>query len=259
MAVFILGVLGVMGTIWSAKVDNYAFAQQAKDASGAMYFIEDGKQEFGCSGTLIGFDDHGNGLFLTARHCVWSDGEEDGGEGAGLIHKPITVSFSDNEIGPFYAAVPIKVSSIDDVALLAVFNVEPNHAYVKIGSEFAATTDDKIMNYSFALSAGKTGLPVFFIENSFGHMPLGIHEEMPKWDHAMFIGVPAAPGSSGSGIIDLTQKRLIGVVVGHTPYGSISVAIPVSRVWNFLADPKSEDLTVVQHHERPPVILGTFK
>ena len=50
-------------------------------------------------GWLVGYDNEGNGLFLTARHCIWEDGDEDG-NGAGFIPSEF-VSFRDNLKGPY--------------------------------------------------------------------------------------------------------------------------------------------------------------
>jgi hypothetical protein len=233
----------------SSKIyKQHEFAVRSRAASGAIFLIqEDGKRRFICSGTTIGHAKNGDALFLTARHCVWqdaSDDEENGPSPAKLLGLE-EISFSDNEAGPYYTAVPYKISKTDDVAILELRN-GTGLPTVALGDENRLRAGDTLTNYTFALDLGKIDILLKAVVPAFTHFPVELLKNYPMWAHSMPVDGLVAPGSSGSGLFDPRQRALVGIVVGGGPrLSTLAITIPVSRVWNLLGDPNNvQDLSV---------------
>lgn len=214
------------------------FEPKARQATGAI--IVDGK--FHCSGTEIGHTQDGDGIFLTARHCV---ADLDTNE----VTENFMLSFSDNEGGPYYQAAPIAISSTDDLALLIVRN-GAGIPEVAVRDERVMRDGDPLFNISFPLGGGKLEFHGQYMAPRFPHMAIGL-EDYKVWANSMPVNCTWAHGSSGSGIFSEKQRGLIGVVVGATEEGSYNIAIPGDVVLNFLHDLK--DNTVDKFEQANPV------
>lgn len=212
------------------------FAAQAKAASGAIFLNEKGKRRFICSGTLFAYTPDGDGLFATARHCIWNDADPEEDTEAGLMGNE-EVSFSDNEAGPYFIAAPYKISNTDDVAILLLKNAAGLPA-VRFGTEANLSSGNPLLNFGFGFDLGKTPLPMQAVLPAFAHYDIGIIKVHPEWAHTMPVLGSALPGASGSGLFDSRQQALVGLMVGATPAGGVlSIAEPISRVWALLGDP----------------------
>ncbi len=223
-----------------SRYSKRAFATRSKNAAGAIFLTKDGKRRFICSGTAFATETKsGDVYFLTARHCVYEDANPEEGTPAGLLG-PEEVSFSDNEQGPFYTAIPYKISATDDVAILRLVN-GAGLSTVRFGDEHRLQAGDTLTNYTYALDFGKMPVELKAISPVFNHFPNNLLTNYPVWSNAMPVNGLAAPGSSGSGLFDLKQKALVGIVVGGGPgLGSLVIAIPISRAWRLLSDPAQD-------------------
>jgi trypsin-like peptidase len=224
------------------NVRGQTFHDLSRAASGAVFLdqYDGGQRKFICSGTVIGHLGT-DALFLTARHCVWEDASKgDWFEGPTTAHLlgPEEVSFTDNEQGPFYTAVPLALSSTDDVALLRLVN-GGNLPAVPLGDERRLHNGEPLTNYTFALSFGKMDLNLKAVSPAFAHLPDDLIKEFPMWAHSMPVDGTVAPGSSGSGLFAPSQRALVGVAVGTVHYGGLNIAIPVSCVWTLLEHPET--------------------
>lgn len=202
-----------------------SFEPQARAATGAIFV--DADRRFECSGTEIAHTKDGDGIFLTARHCVAS-------VETNKITRRMQLSFSDNMGGPYYDAVPIAISTSDDLALLLVRN-GASIPEVKIKDERRLRGGDPIFNVSYPLGAGKLIFHGEYLAPRFPMFP-GILADYPMWQFAMPANITWAHGSSGSGVFSSGQRALIAVCVGTFSEGSFNVAIPADRVLDFLAD-----------------------
>ena len=211
----------------------------ARSASGAIFLNHDGERQFICSGTEIGLTPDGGGIFLTARHCVANPETH-------AINKNLTVSFSDNQAGPYYDAEPIALSLTDDIALLYLRNGS-SIPMVRISDERKLSPGDPIFNVSFPLGTGKYTFHGEFLSSVFkvfiDGMPL-------EWLYALPMNLTIAPGSSGSGIFSQKQHALIAVAVGTTRNGGFNIAIPATRVLYLLHDLR--DNTVEKYKQAFP-------
>jgi S1-C subfamily serine protease len=206
--------------------DPSSFEKNAKVSTGAMFVGPD--REFYCSGTEIGKTSDGDGVFLTARHCV-ADADTN------KLSEDIKISFSNDEGGPFYDAKPIAISLTDDLALLLIRN-GGDIPVVRIKDERSLHSGAEIFNVSFPLSTGRQVFHGEYLNPNFASVPDRIIESYPFWIHAMPIDVTLAPGSSGSGVFSESKRALIGVAVGTFESGRYNIVIPADRVTDFLND-----------------------
>jgi len=227
--------LAHLGAAGSRVYKQKEFAVRSRSAAGAIFLTKEGKRRFICSGTSIGHTENGDDLFLTARHCVYEDANPEQGTPAGFLGSE-EVSFSDNEKGPFYVAVPYKISSTDDIAILEVINGK-GLPTVRLGDENLTRPGSLLTNYTYALDFGKMPIEIKSVAPVFAHLPVDLISSFPVWAHSMPIDGMVAPGSSGSGLFDPKQRSLVGVAVGGVTGYSLGIAIPVSRVWKLLSDP----------------------
>jgi len=205
---------------------RHPFEIDARAATGAIFV--GAERRFNCSGTEIGHTSTGDGVFLTARHCV-ADPDTN------VVNQSMKVSFSDNEGGPFYDAMPIAISLTDDVALMLIRN-GAGVPEVRIKDERGLKSGDPIFDVSFPYGTGKQVFYGRFMSSAFLAMPLEIIEQYPFWIHTMPMDVTIAPGSSGSGIYSAKERALIGIAVGDFHSGTYDIVTPADRVLDFLND-----------------------
>lgn len=218
----------ITGCKGAALVNGFrSYESVAQSASGAIFLTDKGGREFFCSGTEIGHTIEGDGVFLTARHCV---ADPDTNE----IRGPLSVSFSLNQGGPFYDAAPIALSLTDDVAVLLIRD-GADVPSVRIRDEKDLIAGDPIFNVSFPLGTGKQIFHGEFMATHFLILPSEILAEYSQWAYTMPMNITIAHGSSGSGIFSNKERALVAVAVGTFQEGSYNIAIPASRVINFLS------------------------
>lgn len=241
------------------------FHQVSVGASGAVFLdqYDGGNRRFYCSGTVIGHTTKGDALFLTAKHCVWQQAVDHEGLFFSDVHParlagPEEVTFAANSGGPYYKAIPFKISRTDDIALLLLKN-GAGLPEVRLGDETLNQADDRLTNYSYGLDYGKFPVSLKFIEPSLAHVPPSILEDYPEWTYAMPVSGSVAPGASGSGVFDPTRRTLIGVAVGITEFGNLSIVVPVSRVWRLLSDPHPLDYWNYVAPPAPTHLTATVK
>jgi S1-C subfamily serine protease len=232
----------------------------------------DGSYAMICSGSLIAYDSDGNGIFLTARHCVWDE------ENGGFIPNEV-VSFRGNLKGPYYQTELLEVAPNDDLAVLRVVNAESaSHPIIpeviESDSEFEQlVAGSPIENVSFPLDIGRVEFHGNFIDSEWPHWSRFL-QSVPQWKRTMPTDITIGPGSSGSPLFDSQTHKLIGVMVGSfTSAGRLTIAespIAISDILNHpekntaLAfaqanSPKEEPFHLPQRNqdaERHPLIPG---
>ncbi len=191
-----------------------------------------------CSGSLIGYDSDGAGLFLTARHCVVNAGDPEEGTGPSFIPNEV-VSFNPNLSGPYYQAEPKFVAQNDDVAVLRVVN--PPHVAVGLesDSDFGKLgAGDPVENVSFPLDMGKLEFHGSFVSPTFPHFSRSLLD-YPEWKRSMPVDITIGHGSSGSPLFDSKTHRVIGVMVGTTGEGRLMIVEPLSVILSVFSDKNS--------------------
>lgn len=235
-------VLAIAGLVYG---ELRPYESTACNATGAIFVGKD--REFNCSGTEIGSTKDGGGIFLTARHCV---ADADTNE----LNENMSVSFSENQAGPFYDAEPVAISSTDDLALLYLRN-GAGLPSVKVRDNRRLSAGDSIFNVSFPLGTGKQVFHGEYMRGNFAVYTYDGLTEYAFWRYAMPMNLTIAHGSSGSGIFSRREHALVGVAVGTFEEGSFNIAIPSNRVLYFLNDLK--DNTVDKFVQANPIKAGS--
>jgi S1-C subfamily serine protease len=199
-----------------------------------------------CSGSEVGYDSDGNGLFLTAKHCVWEDANPEQGTSAQFIQGEV-VSFADNSAGPYYQTELYAISATDDLAVLKVFNAGTVPTEV-LEDEHVLKAGDPIENVSYPLDMGKLEFHGGFVAPRFPHWTRTF-SDYPQWINSMPVDITIAHGSSGSPIFDSTTHCVIGVLVGTTGEGRLNVAEPISLYFGLMQnlDKNSVDAFLKAH------------
>lgn len=187
-----------------------------------------------CSGSMIGTTNNGaDGLFLTARHCVWDDDEENDGANPHFIPGEV-VSFGDNLAGPYYQTDLYAISVDDDLAVLRVINAGglPTEVFE---DEHSLNPGDPVENISFPLDMGKLEFHGQFVAPVFPHFSRSFRG-YPQWANTMPVDITIGHGSSGSPLFDSKTHCVIGVMVGTTGEGRLMVVEPASRFLSMVSD-----------------------
>lgn len=217
----------IVGSVYTVSKATLSYVNTSNSITATGAIILNGR--FECSGTEIGDTSDGDGVFLTARHCATDlDTNE--------VHHHMLVSFSGDEMGPFYVAEPMAISLTEDIALLRLHN-GAGLPKVKLEDDRHLTVGDPIYNVSFPLSTGKLVFHGQFMASHLGHFPEML-ANYPVWVNAMPMNMTIAHGSSGSGVYDTKTGKLIGIAVGTFSEGSFNLAIPSHRIIDFLKDLK---------------------
>ncbi|MBZ5617095.1 MAG: serine protease [Acidobacteriia bacterium] len=211
-------------------------APHPADSVGAIFY--DGR--FTCSGSEINLPNGGK-AFLTARHCVIDEHFK-------LHAGKRTVSFSNNELGPFYKADLLALGLDDDIALLKLVNDQDVPA-LDLVSEKLEQPNAPIYNISFPLDAGKTQFYGNFIAARFAHVPF-FFEEYPEWHETMPMAMTIAHGSSGSPVFN-KFGQVIGIAVGTFGEGNFNIAEPTTRAWAIATYPESYTWALFQKFHPP--------
>lgn len=199
----------------------------------------DGPYAMICSGALIGYDGDGDGLFLTARHCVFDGDEENGGQNPQFIPNEV-VSFAANLSGPYFQTEVESISQKDDLAVLKVINASKVNGHYIIPEVFEdehnLAPGDPVENVSFPLDMGKLEFHGTFIAPIFPHFSR-IFSDYPQWNRTMPVDITIGHGSSGSPLFDSRTHKLIGVMVGTSGEAQLMVAEPFTAVADLLLHP----------------------
>lgn len=199
--------------------------QKAEGITGALYAVSGDKSAFECSG--FAFEKVSGGyLFATAGHCAKN---EDGSTDFSVKK----VTFSEDESEPFYPAVVIGRSETDDVAVYFI-ETKINIDLLPVASEKDSEPGANIIDPSYILDSGKLVYHGRLVRSYFPHKsPL---DDNPEWKNDMPVNLTAAPGSSGSPIIDTDRGVIIGILVGGYAYPQDIVEVTVAVKSSALID-----------------------
>ncbi len=228
--------------LYANTVVSPASREVEHSAVGAIFMTAPGSdRRFICSGSEIGSDSDGNGIFLTARHCVWNSDNN-------VFYPNEEVSFSDDEKGPFYSTKLYAISQTDDLALLKVINAG-NMPTEVLEDEHALKAGDPVENISFPYGMGKLEFHGNFVSSIFPNFPKEFLEGVPQWRYTMPVDITIEPGSSGSPLFDSKTHCVIGVMVGLFNPGALTIAEPVSRLLDMMTnlDENSPEAFVKAH------------
>lgn len=197
----------------------------SQDASGSM--------KMHCTATAYDKKDGGY-VFATAAHCVGSD-DTTKERSANAANQSFFVTFDEADGKMFYPAKVLGVGYQHRGDDFATFHVKTKEDWptVPLGDEQKETVADgegaPILNVASPLGLGKQ---VFHGYISSLSLDRPIVEDDINWKGSMLLQISAGPGSSGSAIVSVRQRAIVGFLVG-TIGGSNIVAIQVSKFKTF--------------------------
>ena len=190
--------LVVFATVAFANVGApRGFAKKLYDATFALYLTQGKKSTFICTATAFERAPGGYHL-LSAGHCV---------EGV-----PTTMSFAvAEEIGGTLTPVNIVRARDTEEVDFSSFYLQTTKHYpvIPLGNENESYVGDKTVDASFSMGLGKqiiTGQVVSEV--------LGNSNDCSDCAGRYLVQMLASSGSSGSAVVSLSSKRIIGVHVG---------------------------------------------
>lgn len=201
--------------------------QDERTVTGTILIPQGNHLEMICSGVETGHDSDGNGVFVTARHCVFD-------ADVNAFYRNEFVSFSADGSGPYYPVELYAVSNTDDLAVLKLKGAG-THPEAQIEDERQLNPGDPVDNISYPEFMGKLEFHGSFVAPRWPHVPEDIRVEFPEWVHAMPVDITIAPGSSGSPLFDSKTHAVIGIMVGSTNEGRLMIAEPITRMIIMLA------------------------
>lgn len=203
-----------------------SLVDKAQAAAVLLYSqTDDGSLRMHCTATA--FEKTAKGyLFVTAAHCVGED-RQSKERSADPTKAEYYVTFDPKGTKAFYPAHPVFVGYQSNGDDFAVFEVETTEHWqtIPLGDEKKEKDGSAIINVASPLGLGKQ---VFHGYISKLEIDRPLVEGSINWKGAMFLSIDAGPGSSGSSVIAVDQRAIVGFLVG-TVGGKNVVAIPVSR------------------------------
>lgn len=205
----------LINTVYQSVVELYR-----EDESGGMHFT--------CTATVYKKTEKGYRL-VSASHCV----EGDKGSEQKTIKFFVTLDQKEKNFIPAKLIETGDKSQGDDFSIFEVetttqFTVTPlgDDAQLKIASE--------VIDIAAPMGLGKQYFAGYVSSPKVDRPPIDAGEV--QWTEIMLVKIGGGPGSSGSAIVSVDQKAIVGFLVGHDSRGEIGfIVVPVTKFKKFEA------------------------
>lgn len=218
--------------------DEKKLGQKVNEAVALLYSQgDDGTMQMRCTATAfekIVEKSTTSYLFASAAHCVGNDDTQHENS-ADAKNIPFYITFDEHGVKRFFSATVHGVGYQHRGDDFLVVQVTTNESWtvIPLGDETKIDDGDddetKIVNVASPLGLGKQ---IFYGNISKLVIDRPVIQGDINWRGAMFLQISAGPGSSGSAIVSVDQKAIVGFLVG-TVGGNNIVAVPVSRFKKF--------------------------
>ena len=241
------------------------FKARAFSATAILYGqTGEGAMEMHCTSTAYA-KIPGGYLFVTASHCVSSQTGQSGEVSRLTLTCPLGgsssectqqilspteekislnpeteyITFDDSKDKEFLRA-EVVVAGLqrigDDFAVLRV-KTDKEIATIPLGDELKETMGSPVINFASPQGLGRQ-LMVGYI--SMPRLDRPVKEGAINWQDSVVLQIPAGPGSSGSSILSLKQRAIIGFLVGTVANNNV-IAIPASKFKAFSTRVNAKD------------------
>jgi hypothetical protein len=207
-----------------------SLVEKVKDATAMLYSqTPDGGMRMRCTTTVFEAherDDKKGYLLATAAHCVAVDD---------LVNSKVKISGAsffisfDEASKKIFHPVHIEAAGFqsrgDDFAVLHAYTDE-EWDILELGDVSSLEPMDEVLNVSAPAGLGLQVLK--------GHISLvSINRPVQtwglNWQSAMLVNLSSGPGASGSAVVSVKQKKIIGFVVGGIGGNPTTVVLTVNR------------------------------
>lgn len=229
ICLILLSLCGIpTSAMMQVSMQDKGLADTVYAAVGILYAqTESGSLEMRCTATAFEKTPTGY-LFVSAAHCIGQDDEKLSAKHDASFY----LTFDEAKVKRFF---PIEIKGVgyqhrgDDFAFFEVATTE-KWQVIALGDESSESAGSTFVNVASPLGLGKQVL-YGSISNLVLERP--VMQGDINWKGAIVLQMAGVNGgSSGSAIISLRQRAIIGFLVG-TISNSTIVAIPVSRFKDF--------------------------
>jgi len=196
----------------------------------ALLFTQNASGDMKMTCTVTAFAKTEKGYrFVSAAHCV------EGNDSKQQKLEKFYVSADTKGAKNYFAAKLIEAGDKKIGDDFSLFEVETNDTFdiIPLGDESTLQMGDAVVDISGALGLGKQYFSGYVSELRVDRPPVDAGQVL--WTDVMLIQIGGAPGSSGSAIVSVDQKAIVGFLVGSAPEDVGKICVPVSKFKNFLA------------------------
>ena len=203
-----------------------AIAQQVYDSVAILYRQdESGSMRMTCTATAYRKTDKGY-RFVSASHCV-------GGDPAQEHQIKFFITADTNGSKSF---IPAKLVEAGNRAVgddFSIFEVETKEDFTvtPLGDNHALKIGDVVIDVAAPMGLGKQYFIGYVSEPSVNRPPLDAGEV--QWTEIMLVMIGSGPGSSGSSVVSVDQKAIVGFLVGGTQANIGAIVVPVDKFKEF--------------------------
>ena len=167
--------------------------------------------------------------FVSAAHCV------DGNDDAQQKLEKFYVSSDQSGEKSYIAAKLIQAGDKTQGDDFSVFEVTTADKFVitPLGDDTLLKNGDLVVNVAGALGFGKQFFQGYVSEQHMDRPPVDAGEVL--WTDLMLVEIGGGPGSSGSSIVSVDQKAIVGFLVGAAQQDIGKLCVPVSKFKTFIA------------------------
>ncbi len=229
--VFLVAMLALLLCGGARAVDHQEskqeFVQRVYSSVVLLYGqTEDGGMRMHCTATAykrVEKDGVKKTRFVSAAHCVEGDSDEEQARGKYFITSD---SLGDKTFIPAKLVRAGDKMKGDD---FSIFEVEGDKfSVVSVGDSKVLKVSDEVVDVSSPLGLGKIYFSGYIGSTHIDRPPLDAGEV--QWNNVMIVEIGGGPGSSGSAVVSVEQKAIVGFVVGQFKGGNLGmVVIPVDQ------------------------------
>lgn len=167
--------------------------------------------------------------FASAAHCV---------EGSSDRQQKLQKFYISADAKGTKVYLPAKLIQTGDKTLgddFSLFEITTTEKFeiIPLGESDSLQMGDAVIDISGALGMGKQYFQGYISEVHLDRPPLNAGSV--QWTDIILVQIGGAPGSSGSAIVSLSQKAIVGFLVGNDNQGDIGkICIPVSKFSAFV-------------------------
>jgi hypothetical protein len=206
-----------------------------------LLYSEDpeGGMHFHCTATAYRKTDKGY-RFVSAGHCVSGSRDVDQKEQKFFVSNDAsTKSF-----------IPVKLIQVGDKDRgddFSIWEAETKEVFVvtPLGDNDKILMGSEVIDIASPLGLGKQYFVGYVSSPHVDRPPLDAGEV--KWHDVMLVMIGSGPGSSGSAIVSVDQKSIVGFLVGGTPANIGAIVVPVNSFKTF------ESLVDAGKYKKTPV------
>ena len=166
--------------------------------------------------------------FVTAAHCV--SGETDSEQKLGKYFVTLDTA------GPktFIPAVLVEAGDKkkgDDFSIFDVVESDSKIPIVPLGTSDSVSLGENVINVAGPEGLGKQFFIGYVSEKHLDRPPLDAGDV--QWTDVMLVSIGGGPGSSGSAIVSVAQKAIVGFLVGSKGGQGGFIVVPVKKFIDF--------------------------